>query len=38
MAHLSSGRASFRSAPYPLSGLAELITYIRCAAPLPAVK
>ncbi len=38
MAHLSSGRASWVSAPYPLSGEAELMTNMRWAAPTPAVK
>jgi hypothetical protein len=37
-AHLLSGSASWVSAVYPLAGWAELITNIRCAAPVPAEK
>lgn len=38
MAHLPSGRASWVSPVYPLSGAAELMTYIRCPGPRPAEK
>ncbi len=38
MAHLPSGSASWVSPVYPLSAVVELMTYIRCAAPVPAVK